>query len=70
MPTIQEPTARPPIVPRLDPQERRARNAAAIQRLDEFAADPDDEDQRDAMAVLREALGTGRTISDRSAFRP
>lgn len=62
--------SRPPIVPPLAPEELRRRNEAAMRLLDEFEADPDIEDQRETMAVLRQALGPERIISDRSAFKP
>lgn len=72
MSTAHETTApsRTPIVPRLSPEELRRRNAEMMAILDEWESDPDAEDQRETMAVLRQALGPGRTISSRSAFRP
>ena len=61
---------RSPYVPPIDPEDLRRRNAEMIAILDEWETDGDEEDQRETMAVLRQALGPDRTISDRSAFRP
>lgn len=61
---------RTPYVPQIDPEELRRRNAEMIAILDRWEAEGDEQDHRETMAVLREALGPGRTISDRSAFKP
>ena len=48
-------TERPPIISRRTPEEQRERNARAMKMLEELAADPDIDDQRETLAVLREA---------------
>ena len=69
MATIHRPEpAAPPIVPTITPDELTRRNRAAIALLDEWEADGDEEEQRETMAVLREALGKRRVISRRPLF--
>jgi hypothetical protein len=55
-------------VPRRSPEERARRNAKAIQLLRSWAEEGDEEEQRETMRVLREALGKGRIASSRPLF--
>ena len=70
MSTVEKPATRKPYLAPIDPVEHRRKNAAAMKLLDQFESDEDEEDQKETMAVLREALGPNRTISNRSAFKP
>ena len=70
MSTVEKPATQVPYLAAIDPEEHRRKNAAAMRLLDEFESDEDEEDQKETMAVLREALGPNRTISNRSAFKP
>ena len=63
-------TTHTPYLPPITPEELRRRNAEAIRTLDQFEVEGDEEDQKETMSVLREALGPNRTISNRSAFKP
>ncbi len=69
MATISRPDTAPPFVPVIDPAERARRNKAAIDLLDSWETDGDEQEQRETMDVLREALGTNRTLSSGSVFR-
>ena len=62
-------TRAPRLLP-IPPDELRRRNARTIAMLDAWESDGDEDDQRETMAVLRQALGPDRTASSRSAFRP
>ncbi|HEU5118813.1 MAG TPA: hypothetical protein VFT74_19630 [Isosphaeraceae bacterium] len=55
-------------VPRYAPEERARRNAEAIRLLDLWAREGDEEEQRETMRVLREALGKNRIASNRGLF--
>ena len=71
--TAIDPPARPgssraPYVPPIDDAELARKNQAAIRRLDSWDQDEDEADQRETMAVLREALGEGRIASSRNLF--
>ncbi len=58
-----------PFVPPITPEELARRNRAAMALLDEWEADIEGEqDQRETMAVLREALGLGRIASNRPSI--
>jgi excisionase family DNA binding protein len=58
-----------PFVPPITREELARRNTAAVALLDEWEADVDGEqDQRETMAVLRQALGSDRVASDRPAI--
>jgi hypothetical protein len=57
-----------PYVPPITEEERARRNLAAIQLLDSWENEVDEEEQRETMEVLRSALGQGRIASDRSLF--
>jgi excisionase family DNA binding protein len=67
-PTLLTPQAQP-FVPPITPEELARRNAAAVALLDDLEDDVDgDEEQRETMAVLRQALGPGRVGSGRPAL--
>jgi hypothetical protein len=67
--TIHKPSApETPYVPRLDPAELARRNRSAVELLDSWEAEGDDQEQRETMQVLREALGKDRTASSRNLF--
>jgi excisionase family DNA binding protein len=58
-----------PFVPPITPEELGRRNRAAMALLDEWEADVEGEqDQRETMDILRQALGPGRIASDRPAI--
>ena len=61
-------TRAPYLVP-ITPDALRRRNADAIWLLDQFEAEGDAQEQREAMAVLRQALGPDRVMSTRDAFK-
>jgi hypothetical protein len=58
-----------PFVPTYSAEERARRNKAAIELLDSWKTEGDEEEQRETMAVLRESLGTNRSLSSRPIFR-
>jgi hypothetical protein len=58
-----------PFVPQLDPAERARRRKDARDLLDSWETDGDEQEQRETLAVLREALGPDRPLSARSIFR-
>jgi hypothetical protein len=55
-------------VPPITEEELARRNQAAIQLLDSWEDEGDEEEQRETMKVLRLALGEGRIASDRRLF--
>ena len=55
-------------VPPVSAEELAHRNRAAIDLLDRWEAEGDEEDHRATMGVLREALGPRRVISSRNLF--
>jgi hypothetical protein len=61
-------TRAPYLVP-ITPDALRRRNADAIRLLDQFEAEGDEQEQREAMDVLRRALGPDRIMSTRDAFK-
>ena len=63
-----EPDTRKPYVPRITPEELAERNRRAIELLKSWVKDGDEQEQRETMAVLREALGENRTASYRNLF--
>jgi hypothetical protein len=72
MATIHRPT-RPnegdgPYVPTVSPDERARRNREALSLLKSWATEGDEEEQRETMTVLREALGQKRSLSSRALF--
>jgi hypothetical protein len=68
MATAHRTDALAPYVPPISAAELARRNRAAIELLDSWEADGDEQEQRETMAVLREALGEGRTLSARKLF--
>jgi excisionase family DNA binding protein len=58
-----------PYVPPISAEELTRRNARAVELLDSWMTEGDEQEQHETMAVLREALGPGRIASSRSAFR-
>ena len=71
--SIANDTSAPPRTPSvtpISPEELRQRNARTIAMLDLWVAEGDEQEQREAMDVLREALGPNRTLSHRSVFKP
>jgi hypothetical protein len=60
--------AREPYVPRISPEELARRNRAAIDLLDSWESEGDEQEQHETMQVLREALGARREISSRKLF--
>jgi hypothetical protein len=57
-----------PYVPRISDEELRRRNLAAIALLDSWEAEGDEQEQRETMNILRQALGKDRVISNRKLF--
>jgi hypothetical protein len=55
-------------VPRHSPEERARRNAEAIRLLDSWEREGDEEEQRETMRILLEALGEGRIASNQPLF--
>ncbi len=55
-------------VPRRSPEERARRNAEAVRLLRSWVEEGDEEEQRETMRVLREALGKNRIASNRPLF--
>jgi hypothetical protein len=69
MSTTHETTApAKPYVPPITPEELRRRNAEMIALLNEWATEGDERDQRETLAVLRQALGPDRVMGSRSQF--
>ncbi len=57
-----------PYVPPISDEELARRNRAAIELLDSWETEVDEEEQRETMAILREALGEQRIASYRNLF--
>jgi hypothetical protein len=57
-----------PYVPPLTPEELAERNKNLIELLDSWESEGDEQEQRDTLTVLREALGPRRVASLRSQF--
>ncbi len=57
-----------PYVTPITEEELSRRNQAAIELLDSWAKEGDEEEQRETMNVVRQALGQGRLASDRRLF--
>ena len=69
MATAHESKAPPtPYVPPITPEELARRNAEMIRLLDEWEEEGDEQEQRETMAVIREALGPHRIASSRGQF--
>jgi hypothetical protein len=62
-------TEKRPYVPPITDEELRARNAKAIELLDSWEAEGDEQEQRETMEVLRKALGPDRVMGYRGVFR-
>jgi hypothetical protein len=58
----------PAYVPPISAEELARRNQAAIALLDAWDEEGDEEEQRETMRVLRDALGARRVASSRSLF--
>ena len=58
-----------PFVPIYSAEERARRNKAAIELLSSWETEGDEQEQRETMNVLREALGENRTLSTGPIFR-
>jgi hypothetical protein len=63
-----EPPAPRPLLEPITREELMRRNRAAVELLDSWATEGDEEEQRETMAVLRKALGPGRIGSSRPLF--
>lgn len=71
MATIPPPThgrSKASYVPPVDSDELARRNRAAVALLDAWETEGDEQEQRETMAVVREALGKGRIASSRPFF--
>jgi hypothetical protein len=68
IPRTEPAEASAPYVPPITPEELRGRNQGVIALLDAWETDGDEEEQRETLAVLREALGARRVASSRSLF--
>jgi hypothetical protein len=55
-------------VPPLGPEEQAKRNRALAELLESWEAEGDEQEQRETLAVLREALGARRVASSRNLF--
>ena len=60
--------ARDPYVPPIHPDELARRNRALAALLDSWEEDGDEREQRETLAVLRDALGARRVASSRNLF--
>jgi len=71
MATVQ-PTTRSsnatPLVPRLSEEELDQSNRELAELLDSWEKDGDEQEQRETLAILREALGERHMVSPRNAF--
>jgi len=66
MATVDEPRPRTPYVPRITPEELRRRNAEMIAVLDDWEQNGDEQEQRETMDVIRQALGPDRVMGYRN----
>jgi hypothetical protein len=57
-----------PFIPVYSPEERARRRQRVRELLASWMRDGDEQEQRETMAVLREALGEKRTLSGRPLF--
>jgi hypothetical protein len=57
-----------PYVPPISAEELARRNGGLIELLDSWEAEGDEQEQRETLVVLREALGEGRVSSSRNLF--
>jgi excisionase family DNA binding protein len=68
MATVETTMAEGHYVPRISDEEQARRNKAAIALLDSWETEGDEQDQRETLAILKEALGKGRTAAARNLF--
>ena len=68
MATVDQPRTHAPLVPPIAPEELRRRNAEMIAILDDWEQNGDEEEQRETMAVIRQALGPDRVMGYRRQF--
>jgi hypothetical protein len=68
MATVDKPRTHMPYVPPITPEELRRRNAEMIAILDDWEQNGDEEEQRETMAVIRQALGPDRVMGYRRQF--
>jgi excisionase family DNA binding protein len=61
-------TARAPYVPPVSDEEQARSNRALVELLDSFESEGDEQEQRETMDVLRQALGKDRVASSRKLF--
>jgi excisionase family DNA binding protein len=61
-------TTEGPYVPPISAEELARRNRAALELLDSWETEGDEEEQRETLAVLRESLGARRVASYRNLF--
>lgn len=61
-------TSSRPYVPPLSAEELAARNRETVALLESWASEGDEDEQRETLAVLRQALGPGRSVSSRPLF--
>jgi hypothetical protein len=57
-----------PYVPLLTADELAQRNKALVELLDSWESEGDEQEQRETLGMLREALGTRRVASSRAQF--
>jgi hypothetical protein len=60
--------AREPYVPPMTAEELAQRNKALVELLDSWESEGDEQEQRETLNVLREALGPRRVASSRALF--
>jgi hypothetical protein len=63
--TVSRPDAPAPFIPIFSDEERARRNQAARDLLDSWVTDGDEQEQRETLAFLHDALGEKRTLSSR-----
>jgi hypothetical protein len=68
MATTPKATTEGPHLPPVSDEEQARRNRAAIARLDAWEAEGDEQEQRETMEILRQALGRGRVAASRNLF--
>jgi hypothetical protein len=73
MASVRTPEAGPavaqePYVPRLTADELAQRSKALVELLDSWESEGDEQEQRETLNVLREALGERRVASSRALF--
>jgi excisionase family DNA binding protein len=61
-------TAGVPLVPPLSAEELTRRNRALVELLDSWESEGDEQEQRETLGVIREALGAKRVASSRNLF--